>query len=708
MAEYPFKDLLPLDEVLEREGYYRDWTHLDPEVFYSLTQISEYVKTKGYGVDVRLLIAQLAEHFGLRVTQITDAMNEFNDLKPKAELSVSQSAEALTKSQSALNVANSADTLSKSVQEQFNQVVIDGDSSVEAAQARVDASGQTNPTLKARLDKEHNEVTAQLVQKANQAFVDSQLSTIVSGAPKGTYTDLTALQTAYPNGAEGIFLVLENGHWYYWHTDTSVWSDGGVYQSTGLGDGDVKPENTNFMSYNNIFTPENITEGKFLQANGVVIDHALYDITGFEDVLPNTTYLTNSHRLSVFYDGAKKPIGHLDSVSNVTGVETAITTPANTRFIRTNILKTMRSKYRLYPKERKYLLTSEVVLDVKNSDLEILQDKNLAIKDNASVGKFLANDGTLSDIPAYTTSDYIELIPGEYDFNVHRRTVFYDENKIIVSYLDSGSILRGKIPITVPNGVKFARTTIPTEDWDNFTIFSRSYQTLEFTDAVNLPKTEIVTESKWEGKSAINFGTSISWQDGKAYTQSADIGKIAKGWQSHVRENTGITIQNEGVSGSRLIGASGTRVLAETFDFSPYDVVFFEIATNDFRLDTPLGTLGIMGDTAFETGTFYGGYRHLIEYVLTSNPEIKIVLFTPLQRDNSGYDVNTVNGAGHKLYDYVQAIREIGEMYSLQVIDLYKESGFNKFTLDTFTMDGLHPNDLGYVRMGETVSDYLK
>lgn len=164
MAEYPFKDLLPLDEVLEREDYYNDWTHLDPEVFYSLTQISEYIKTKGYGVDVRLLISQLAEHFGLRVTQITDAMNEFNDLKPKAELSVSQSAEALTKSQSALNVANSADTLSKSVQEQFNQVIIDGDSSVEAAQARVDASGQTNATLKARLDKEHNEVTAQLAQ----------------------------------------------------------------------------------------------------------------------------------------------------------------------------------------------------------------------------------------------------------------------------------------------------------------------------------------------------------------------------------------------------------------------------------------------------------------------------------------------------------------------------------------------------------------
>ena len=78
--EYPFKDLLPLDEVLEREGYYKDWTHLDPEVFYSLTQISEYIKTKGFGVDVRLLIAQLAEHFSLKTSQINEIELFFKDV----------------------------------------------------------------------------------------------------------------------------------------------------------------------------------------------------------------------------------------------------------------------------------------------------------------------------------------------------------------------------------------------------------------------------------------------------------------------------------------------------------------------------------------------------------------------------------------------------------------------------------------------------
>ena len=149
-----------------------------------------------------------------------DAIKEYEDLKPKAEQSISKSAEALSKSQNALNVANgidakatnalnlseSADTLSKSVQEQFNQVVIDGDSSVEAAQARVDASGQTNPTLKARLDKEHNEVTAQLAQTEQQQFKNSPVSHksqrplivwIDDDAHKGVYTKIAPLLREY-------------------------------------------------------------------------------------------------------------------------------------------------------------------------------------------------------------------------------------------------------------------------------------------------------------------------------------------------------------------------------------------------------------------------------------------------------------------------------------------------------------------------------
>ena len=149
--EYPFKDLMPLDEVLAREGYYKDWTHLDPEVFYSLTQISNFIKTKGYGVDVRLLIAQLAEHFGLKTTQVVDLGNliqaEHDALKQQVQQAVAQ-----------VNADRNA------LETQFNQSVaqMEADKNTIIANATVDSevilARGGKPTLQARLD----ETTAQL------------------------------------------------------------------------------------------------------------------------------------------------------------------------------------------------------------------------------------------------------------------------------------------------------------------------------------------------------------------------------------------------------------------------------------------------------------------------------------------------------------------------------------------------------------------
>lgn len=78
---------------------------------------------------------------------------------PKLNAAIDNSNEALTKSTTAesnsataVNTANTAEIKADSVQAQFNQVVIEGDSSVEAAQARVNADGTTFTTLRDRLN----------------------------------------------------------------------------------------------------------------------------------------------------------------------------------------------------------------------------------------------------------------------------------------------------------------------------------------------------------------------------------------------------------------------------------------------------------------------------------------------------------------------------------------------------------------------------
>lgn len=77
---------------------------------------------------------------------------------------------------------------------------------------------------------------------------------MASGSPAGVFTKLTDLNTKYPNGAGGVYLVVENGHWYYWDSSSRKWTDGGKYQSQGIGDDSVTNEmisNVNFSKVQN-------------------------------------------------------------------------------------------------------------------------------------------------------------------------------------------------------------------------------------------------------------------------------------------------------------------------------------------------------------------------------------------------------------------------------------------------------------------------
>lgn len=73
--------------------------------------------------------------------------------------------QAIDNANEAIKKAQAADTKANSVQEQFNQVVIEGDSSLEAAQARVKADGTSFTTLQERLnDTDKQSADARTIQ----------------------------------------------------------------------------------------------------------------------------------------------------------------------------------------------------------------------------------------------------------------------------------------------------------------------------------------------------------------------------------------------------------------------------------------------------------------------------------------------------------------------------------------------------------------
>lgn len=129
------------------------------------------------------------------------------------------------------------------------------------------------------------------LKKADKAFVDSQFAAIVSGAPKGTYPTVSDLQAAYPTGAEGVFLVLADGHWYYWNSITLAWTDGGVYQATQIEDHSIFP--TKLTEYIGWLFPSSSQK-----INIDTVNHIITMPKGFYVTIPTINASNNSPTLS--------------------------------------------------------------------------------------------------------------------------------------------------------------------------------------------------------------------------------------------------------------------------------------------------------------------------------------------------------------------------------------------------------------------------
>lgn len=204
---------------------------------------------------------------------------------------------------------------------------------------------------------------------------------------------------------------------------------------------------------------------------------------------------------------------------------------------------------------------------------------------------------------------------------------------------------------------------------------------------------------EWTGGSFSVLGDSI-------------VSSGARMWDA-VRNRLGFaSYRNAGVWGAPMADGTskgaGTVTTARSLNYAADKMVYIAAGTNDLTQNVALGSIGTVAQTAFDRNTFYGAYRSTIEYILASNPRVKLFLATPLQRNANGYSVETANGNGLKLSDYRAAILALGVFYGVPVVDMYAVSGITGRTLATFTGDGLHPNDAGFDRMASIVCGQLR
>ncbi len=179
---------------------------------------------------------------------------------------------------------------------------------------------------------------------------------------------------------------------------------------------------------------------------------------------------------------------------------------------------------------------------------------------------------------------------------------------------------------------------------------------------------------------------------------------------SLMRSQYGVDARNYGIGGTRIARQKTPSENARhDLDFcgrfaemdDDADVIIVFGGTNDFRHgDAEFGT---MTDRTVET--FYGALHTLYQGLVEKYPAATIVVMTPLHR------LGEENGRGLTLKQYVEAIREVAEFYSLPVLDLYASSGLQPLIpiiKETYMPDGLHPNDTGYQVLANKLAAFLK
>lgn len=180
-------------------------------------------------------------------------------------------------------------------------------------------------------------------------------------------------------------------------------------------------------------------------------------------------------------------------------------------------------------------------------------------------------------------------------------------------------------------------------------------------------------------------------------------------------KRTGARVRNYGIGGTSI--ARQTTVCKDQIWNLNYldrvdmmekdaDLVVVFGGTNDFGHGT-----NVIGDAdSRDEYTFTGAVRSLIERLKTKYRAAKIVFMTPLHRENENVLVNAFGDTRPPLSAYVDALKRVTEAFSLPVLDLYEISGIypdDKENKKTWTVDGLHPNDKGMIRITDLLIDFL-
>ena len=146
----------------------------------------------------------------------------------------------------------------------------------------------------------------------------------------------------------------------------------------------------------------------------------------------------------------------------------------------------------------------------------------------------------------------------------------------------------------------------------------------------------------------------------------------------------------------------------EGIDFNKVQIILIQHGINDYHA----GTLIDNPENPYDLYTVRGAIRRAVAAFRDKNPQVRIVLVTPAYTwyTATGLTCEETDQGGGVLEDYVNAEIRLGEELGIEVVDLYHDClpHENWWDWETYTRDGLHPNEAGRKLLSQKIAEALK
>ncbi len=264
------------------------------------------------------------------------------------------------------------------------------------------------------------------------------------------------------------------------------------------------------------------------------------------------------------------------------------------------------------------------------------------------------------------------------------------------------------------NGTNYALTA---------TVYDESGNSASHTWSHTIPRKH--SGLKTEGKVCATFGDSITDYDGDVYNWGKEQGKVAYGYQRYMQSELRFSqVINYGYSGAPMpyIVEEVMKKITDAATWQSLDYITIMSGANDERWGLSVGALRPKGSN-FDTTTYIGALQSGIEYALSMNPDLQIVLLTPIHGwiyAPKGYTAdNPQTEDGIVTEKWANAVKEVAALYGLPVCDLYNNCGIGGEIADreAYMNDpeppeneyySLHPNTAGYKLIGQEIVRVFK